>query len=55
MPKPASANIPALSLCWEEASPLLREFTANAARPCQPVMEALAPFCGQAQTTTSTM
>ena len=29
---------------WKEALPLLREFTADAARPCPPVLQALAPF-----------
>jgi len=51
-PEPASlddALLPPLSSCWKEALPLLREFTADAARPCQPVLEALAPFASEAQ------
>ena len=46
-PEPASpdhALLPPLSSCWKEALPLLREFTTDAARPCQPVLEALAAF-----------
>ena len=55
-PEPASlddALLPPLSPCWKEALPLLREFTADAARPCQPVLEALAPFAAEAQTAVS--
>jgi hypothetical protein len=51
-PEPASlddALLPPLSSCWKEALPLLREFTADAARPCQPVLEVLAPFASEAQ------
>ena len=50
-PEPASlddALLPPLSPCWKEALPLLREFTTDAARPCQPVLEALAPFAEEA-------
>ena len=46
-PEPASSEhalLPPLSSCWKEALPLLREFTSDAARPCQPVLEALVPF-----------
>jgi hypothetical protein len=43
------ALLPPLSSCWKEALPLLREFTTDAARPCQAVLEALAPFAGEAQ------
>ena len=51
-PEPASlddALLPPLSSCWKEALPLLREFTTDEARPCQAVLEALAPFAGEAQ------
>ena len=51
-PEPASlddALLPPLSPCWKEALPLLREFTADAARPCQAVLEALAQFAGETQ------
>ena len=46
-PEPASlehAFLPPLSSCWKEALPLLREFTSDATRPCQPVLAALLPF-----------
>lgn len=46
-PEPASHNdvlLPPLSACRKEALPLLREFTADAAHPCQPVLEALVPL-----------
>ena len=49
-PEPASlddALLPPLSSCWKEALPLLREFTIDAARPCQAVLEALVPFAGE--------
>jgi hypothetical protein len=36
--------LPPLSSCWKEALPLLREFTTDAARPCQPVLAALVVF-----------
>src|ERR1019366_8870652 len=51
-PDPASPNnalLPPLSPCWKEALPLLREFTTDAAHPCQAVLEALAQFAGEAQ------
>jgi hypothetical protein len=47
LPEPGSpdeALLPPLSPCWKAALPLLREFTSDAARPCQPVWEALIPF-----------
>ena len=47
LPEPASpddALLPPLSACWKEALPLLREFQADAARPCPPVLEVLARF-----------
>jgi hypothetical protein len=47
LPEPASLNdalLPPLSQHWKDALPLLREFAAEGARPCQPVLEALAPF-----------
>ena len=50
-PEPASpehALLPPLSSCWKEALPLLREFTGDAARPCQPVLEVLVPFAEEA-------
>jgi hypothetical protein len=46
-PEPASADhalLPPLSSCWKEALPLLRDFTSDPARPCLPVLEALAPL-----------
>jgi hypothetical protein len=49
-PEPASlddALLPPLSACWKEALPLLREFTGDVARPCQPVLEALARFTAE--------
>ncbi|MGO8929655.1 MAG: helicase-related protein, partial [Limisphaerales bacterium] len=51
-PEPASlddALLPPLSPCWKGALPLLREFTTDAARSCQTVLEALAPFAGETQ------
>ena len=51
-PEPASlddALLPPLSSCWKEALPLLREFNTDAARPCQAVLEALAPFARESQ------
>jgi hypothetical protein len=50
-PEPASpehALLPPLSSCWKGALPLLREFTGDAARPCQPVLEVLVPFAEEA-------
>jgi hypothetical protein len=50
-PEPASltdALLPPLSPCWKEALPLLREFTTDAARPCQPLLQALAPIAEEA-------
>ena len=47
LPEPASpkdALLPPLSACWKDALGLLRQFVADAAHPCQPVLEALAPF-----------
>jgi hypothetical protein len=47
LPEPAAlkdALLPPLSPCWKEALPLLREFTAETTRPCEPVLEALAPL-----------
>jgi hypothetical protein len=47
LPEPASSEhalLPPLSSCWKEALPLLREFTSDLARPCQPVLNALLPF-----------
>jgi hypothetical protein len=49
-PAPASlddALLPPLSPCWKAALPLLREFTADTARPCQALLEALAPFAAE--------
>ena len=49
-PEPASLDdtlLPPLSPCWKEALPLLRGFAGDAARPCQPVLEALATFAAQ--------
>ncbi len=49
-PEPASHNdvlLPPLSACWNEALPLLREFSTDASRPCQPVLEALLPFAAE--------
>jgi hypothetical protein len=50
-PEPVSPNhalLPPLSSCWKDALTLLREFTSDAARPCLPVLEALAPFAAEA-------
>jgi hypothetical protein len=49
-PEPASlddALLPPLSPCWKEALPLLREFTGDATRPCEAVLEALASFASE--------
>jgi hypothetical protein len=49
-PEPASLDdtlLLPLSSCWKEALPLLREFTADAAHPCQPVLEALVQFTSE--------
>jgi hypothetical protein len=51
-PEPASlddALLPPLSPCWKEALPLLRAFTTDAARDCEALLEALAPFAGETQ------
>ena len=51
-PEPASladALLAPLSSCWKEALPLLREFTGDAARPCQAVLEALSQFTAGGQ------
>ena len=43
-PEPASLNdalLPPLSPCWKDALSPLRQFVANAAHPCQPILEAL--------------
>ena len=53
-PEPASlddALLPPLSPCWKDALPLLRAFTSDAACDCLAVLEALAPFAGQAHAT----
>ncbi len=50
-PEPASpdhALLPPLSSCWKDALTLLREFTSDAAHPCLPLLEALAPFAAEA-------
>jgi hypothetical protein len=47
LPEPPSlkdALLPPLSMCWKEALPHLREFTGDAARPCQPILAALLPL-----------
>jgi len=52
-PQPASladALLPPLAACWKEALPLLRQFTTDTARPCQPVLQALASLAGQVPT-----
>ena len=52
LPEPASpgdALLPPLSPCWKDALGLLRQFIADATHPCQPVLEALAPFAAEAQ------
>jgi hypothetical protein len=44
LPEPArtdEALLPPLSYCWNEALPLLRDFTADPSRPWQPVVERL--------------
>ena len=44
LPEPASlsdALLPPLSPCWKDALSLLRQFVADAAHPCRPVLEAL--------------
>jgi superfamily II DNA or RNA helicase len=51
-PEPASlddALLPPLAPCWKEALPLLRAFTTDAARDCQALLEALAPFAEEPQ------
>ena len=56
LPVPASLNetlSAPLCACWQEALPLLREFTADAARPCLPVLEALAPLAQPASVPTA--
>ena len=58
MPEPISLNdalLPPLSPCWRETLPLLREFTTDAARPCAPVLAALAQFGGSPQARASVM
>ena len=53
-PEPASLDdtlLPPLSHCWKEALPLLRQFSMDAARPCQAVLEALAKFDSKPQAT----
>jgi len=53
-PEPGSLDdtlLPPLSHCWKEALPLLRQFTIDAARPCQAVLEALAQFDSEPQAT----
>jgi hypothetical protein len=50
-PEPVSlddALLPPLSSCWKAALPLLREFAGDATRPCEALLEALAPFTGEA-------
>jgi hypothetical protein len=47
LPEPAALKdllLPPISPCWQEALPLLRDLSANPARPCQPVLEALGKF-----------
>jgi len=47
LPEPALVNeamLPPLSPCWKQALPLLRQFTVDAAHPCQPVLQALGAF-----------
>ncbi len=47
LPEPASSGdalLPPLSACWKDSLVLLRQFVADAAHPCPPVLEALAPF-----------
>ena len=47
LPEPAALKdflLPPISHCWQEALPLLRDFSADPARPCLPVIEALARF-----------
>jgi hypothetical protein len=47
LPEPTShseALLPPLSTCWKDALGLLRQFVADAAHPCQPVLEALTPL-----------
>jgi hypothetical protein len=47
LPEPASvtdALLPPLSLLWNNALPLVREFVCDNVRPCLPVLEALAPL-----------
>jgi hypothetical protein len=50
LPEPASledALLPPLSPCWKDALGLLRQFVADTAHPCQPILEALAPLVEQ--------
>ena len=47
LPEPAAldeALLPPLSSAWKEALLLLREFNRDVARPCPPVLQAIAPF-----------
>jgi len=47
LPEPAALKdllLPPLSPCWQEALSLLRDFSGDPARPCQPVIEALDKF-----------
>jgi hypothetical protein len=47
LPEPGGlkeAFLPPFCDCWKTALPLLREFVADATRPCQPLLEALVPF-----------
>ena len=46
-PEPTSANealLPPLSPCWKDALTLLRQFVADPAQPCGPVLEAVSSF-----------
>ena len=49
------ALLPPLSTCWKEALPLLREFSSDAARPCEPILSALTQFAGNAPTAASAL
>ena len=52
LPEPASlkdALLPPLSAHWKDSLPLLRDFTSDAALPCQPLLQALGPFADVAQ------
>jgi len=49
LPEPDTLDavlLPPLSSSWKEALPLLREFANDSARPCLPLIEALAGFLG---------